>query len=1032
MADGRIVIDTEINEDGIRRGMSSIKSQIQSGTSTFSKTGDAMKNWGSNVVKTFAPAGVATGAFFANAIKGSISFEKEARRAATLTGGSYEDIKNAIFKMASTSVYSTEETASAMAELGAMGFDTSQAIDALPGILSAAAASGEDLGLVSSTVAAALNGFGLEASESGRVADVLAQSANQSAASVGDLQYAFKYAAPYAKGLGISMEELAAATGIMTDAGMEGSQAGTTLRMALGRLVNPPTEAATAMKELGFSAMDAKGNFKPLGKLLPELSNSMKGMTEAQKLSTLATIFGTEAASGMMTLLNSSDGTFQKMTSNLENSAGASEKASKSMLEGWAGAITVLASTWDVAQRALTDALAPAVQFVAQALSGLLGAFTNLSPSVRTIIAVFISLAGAFVMVMPFIGMFAMGLGGIMSTGIVAWLGGVISGFMGMIAPIALVIAAIAGFALAFVALYKQNAQFRSQVQSIWTAIQTTIQTVVTTISTVVMAIWGALVAWWSANQQTILTAAMTVWTFLYNTISSILTSVGSFIMSIWGQVVAWWTANQQTILTAAQNVWTAISTVISVIMPIITTIIRVGWFLIRSIIQGVWENIKGIIQGAMNVIMGIITLFSGLFSGNFSAMWDGIKMIFSGAVQFLWNAVQLLLYGRLIKGLLTFGAAFGSGFKTMWELIKQVFTGAVQGVSSIVQTGFQFIRSIATGFQSAFTSIMRAVWSIVKDVFNSSLSAIKSIFMGSFNAMRSSATSIMSAIRSVITSILNAIRAVFMAVLNAIRAVVTTVFNTIRSIITSVMNAVRSVVTSILNAIRATFSSIFNAIVNTVRSGGQNMLSAMRSAMSNIVSAVRTGVSNLLSAIRTGMSNAVSAITNYVGRFRDAGMQLMAGLVNAVVGKAQDLVNAVGNAVGGAIDKAKALLKIKSPSRVFREIGMFMMQGGQIGVEKNADGMIGAVADVARGVEESFDPTLGGVNPPDIEAGFGKYQGMAERHISGTMNIVPSDADANKMYVTVHNQVDEKGITSMVNKNNSKDMLIKSMSRKV
>ena len=127
-------------------------------------------------------------------IQKSREFESQTRKAAVLTAGDYGQVKKAILDMAKDSVYSTGQVAAAFAEMGAKGFDSAQATSALPGVLSAAA-SGEDLGMVADTITSALNSFGMEASQSTHVADVLATAANATVAGVGDMQYAFKYAA---------------------------------------------------------------------------------------------------------------------------------------------------------------------------------------------------------------------------------------------------------------------------------------------------------------------------------------------------------------------------------------------------------------------------------------------------------------------------------------------------------------------------------------------------------------------------------------------------------------------------------------------------------------------------------------------------------------------------------------------------------------------------------------------------------------------------------------------------------------------
>lgn len=213
--------------------------------------GGTLQNVGGKM-KAFGQQGLVQSAVitagFTKMVEGSKEFESNMRKATVLTNGNYDQLKQSALEMAKSSVYSTGEVANAMAELGAKGFDMNQTIQATPGILAAAAASGEDLALVSETISSALNAFHLKAEDSNHVADVLAQTANLTAAGVEDLGYAFKYAAPSASALGISMEELATATGIMVDQGMKGQQAGTTLRQAFVSLAKPTSEAKRLME----------------------------------------------------------------------------------------------------------------------------------------------------------------------------------------------------------------------------------------------------------------------------------------------------------------------------------------------------------------------------------------------------------------------------------------------------------------------------------------------------------------------------------------------------------------------------------------------------------------------------------------------------------------------------------------------------------------------------------------------------------------------------------------------------------------
>ncbi|THE09951.1 phage tail tape measure protein [Bacillus timonensis] len=275
-------------------------------------------------------------------VKTAADFEQQMSRVKAISGATSEEFKrlqaSALDLGASTSK-SASEVALGMEDMAAMGFNVNEIIAAMPGVISASEAAGSDLATTAGIVAAALNSFQLEASEATRVADVLAMAANVSAASVDDMGYAFKYAAPIANSLGISMEEVAAAIGIMTNSGLEGSQAGTSLRqIILLSLNNPAKEQEKLMKKLGFSIKDSSGNAKTLSQMIKDLTKSTEGMTKADKLATIAKLVGTEAASGMIAIIDGGVDRLDEFTEALRNSEGASKEAADVMMDNLKGA----------------------------------------------------------------------------------------------------------------------------------------------------------------------------------------------------------------------------------------------------------------------------------------------------------------------------------------------------------------------------------------------------------------------------------------------------------------------------------------------------------------------------------------------------------------------------------------------------------------------------------------------------------------------------------------------------------------------
>ena len=181
-----------------------------------------------------------------------------------------------------------------------------------------------------------------EAEQAGHVADVLAENANRTNAAVSDTGEAMKYAAPLARAAGISFEETAAAIGIMSNAGIKGSQAGTTLRGALSRLSKPTDDMADAMEELGISFYDSNGKMKSLSEQVGMLQGAFSGMTDEQKNNYLVTLYGQEALSGMLALINEGEGSLSELTKSYENCDGAAKKAADTMQDNLKGAIEQL------------------------------------------------------------------------------------------------------------------------------------------------------------------------------------------------------------------------------------------------------------------------------------------------------------------------------------------------------------------------------------------------------------------------------------------------------------------------------------------------------------------------------------------------------------------------------------------------------------------------------------------------------------------------------------------------------------------
>lgn len=370
MADGKVVIETDLDSSGIEKGLKSLGSITAKGLKAA----------------TTAIAGTATalGGVATAAVKVGSDFEAQMSRVKAIsgaTGEEFEKLRNQAIELGADTAFSASEAAQGMENLAAAGFTTNEIMSAMPGMLDLAAASGEDLANSADIAASTLRGFGLEASEAGHVADVLAENANRTNSSVAETGEAMKYIAPLARAAGISMEETAAAIGIMANAGIQGSQAGTTLRGALSRLSKPTDVMQQAMDELGVSFYDSEGKMKSLADQVGMLQDAMEGMTDEQKNNYLVTLYGQEALSGMLALINEGPESLSDLTEAYEVCDGAAQKAATTMQDNLKGAVEALSGSAEtlgiVFYDSVSGSLKDAVQVVNESVDNITDAFND-------------------------------------------------------------------------------------------------------------------------------------------------------------------------------------------------------------------------------------------------------------------------------------------------------------------------------------------------------------------------------------------------------------------------------------------------------------------------------------------------------------------------------------------------------------------------------------------------------------------------------------------------------------------------------
>src|SRR5699024_8063903 len=277
----------------------------------------------------------------------------------------------------------SSEAGEGMEMLARAGFETSEVMEALPSVLDLAADGAVDLGDAADITSNILSGFGMQAEETERVADVLAKASADSNTDIQDLGEALNNVGTISSDLGISIEDTAAAIGVLGDAGIQGGQAGRQLRSGLQSLAAPTSQASKLMNDLGIEVFDAEGNMKSMPAVVKELEKGLGGMSAQQKAAALETLFGADAMSAWSVLVNEGSDELGDFSDELKNSEGAAGDMAETTEDNLAGSMRSLKSALEVAAIGLSELGEGPMRTVIEKATELIRWFDGLSDSTK-------------------------------------------------------------------------------------------------------------------------------------------------------------------------------------------------------------------------------------------------------------------------------------------------------------------------------------------------------------------------------------------------------------------------------------------------------------------------------------------------------------------------------------------------------------------------------------------------------------------------------------------------------------------------
>lgn len=392
------------------------KNKIEALGSKISGVGDKFQSVGKSLTKGVTVPLVAVGTA---GLKVATDFEKGMSEVKAITRASatdFEALRDTAIDLGASTAFSASEVAGAMTEMAKAGWSSQQIIDGMGGVLDAAAASGESLGTVSTIVADAITGFGMAASDSAMVADLLTQAANSGTIGITDLGESFKYVAPVAQAMGLNITDVTTALSVMSMAGIKGSQAGTSLRTMLTNLVKPTDEMVVAMENLGIEVTNSDGTLKSLDSIVGILRDSFSGLTDEEKSYYAAVLAGKEGMSGLLSLLNLTEEEYNAVAASMENANGVAQETAAVMQDNLQSKFEQLMGSLESLAIVLADNVIPPFTEFIEWLTGLIEKFTELSPGAQKFILILAGIAIAVGPILLVVGKLITGFGGVVST----------------------------------------------------------------------------------------------------------------------------------------------------------------------------------------------------------------------------------------------------------------------------------------------------------------------------------------------------------------------------------------------------------------------------------------------------------------------------------------------------------------------------------------------------------------------------------------------------------------------------------------
>lgn len=918
--------------------MNKMAGNIKKTAKEIQNAGKAISSVGSTMTKaiTVPIAGIATAA-----VKTAADFEAAMSEVGAISGASGEDMAKLTAKakeMGATTAFSASESAEAMKYMAMAGWKTADMTEGIAGIMNLAAASGEDLAATSDIVTDGLTAFGMAAKESGRFADVMAATSSNANTNVALMGETFKYCASTAGAMGYSVEDISVAIGIMGNAGIKGSMAGTTLKNTIANLAKPTDAQAAVMKKLGISLTDSSGNMKSFAEVMDNLRTSFSGLSETEKAAAATTLAGKESMAGLLTIVNASTEDFDKLTAAINGSSGSAEEMAAKMLDNLNGQLTLLKSAVEGIAITIGNKLMPYVKTAVSWVQKAADYINNLNDAQLDNIIKWAGIVAAIGPALLIFGKMVTMVGNVQKT----FAGAIkiftkFKGLAGLItSPAGIVIGVLAAIALAAFLIIKNWDKVKVFLQGVgswfknafekagfsvegfkrkFTSIGNTIGSIAGKIGGFCKAVAGIFKKEFAGDikagaaeaggiLETLVGGTVAAFDGIVTAVDKGLQVFDALLSFFTGAFAGNWDNAAQGFRNSLKNIFPpdiaeGLTKAFDTVLPVIKAAVS-G---VKAMFGGLVQDVKKIFGGIGAVFKGIGTMLKGIFSGDAETALKGFQTAAGGIVDTIGN-----IFKAKINAIKNFVVGAFSTF------LPESVVKKIAGVFDAVAGAWDIAIGAAKGYISGFVQAIKPLIENIKTIFKGVAQFVKGVFTGDWKGALNGLKTIAG---GALSGLVNIIKAPFKLIANTVKGAVNSFknLNIVKSIFTALGNAIKNVLTkcgvdmkkfsatinniktrvgSIINGLKTIFSTVFNAIGKVVK--------ALATVIANIFGKKVSSTCSAAGAVITAFKAVASAAFNFIAGAIKKAMNIIVPVVKVAFGAIKGAISAAVNTITSII----------------------------------------------------------------------------------------------------------------------------------